>query len=98
MAQCRRFASEGTPISIQDTFHVWGMAGQACRLACEAVEMLFRAAGASTGRRGERLQRYFRDVEMYRLHIQAQPMLHTVRGQVAFGVPSALLGLAGSSR
>jgi len=95
---CRRFGRDGTPISLKDTFQVWGMAGQACRLACEAVEMLFRAAGASTGRRGERLQRYFRDVEMYRLHIQAQPMLPTVRGQVEFGVPSALLGIVGSSK
>jgi 3-hydroxy-9,10-secoandrosta-1,3,5(10)-triene-9,17-dione monooxygenase len=96
--QLRRFGRDGTPISIKDTFEVWGLAGQACRLACEAVETLFRAAGASTGRRGERLQRYFRDVEMYWLHIQAQPMLPTVRGQVEFDVPSALLGLAGSPK
>lgn len=93
LEQCRRFGRDGTPISVHDTFHVWGMAGQACRLACEAVEMLFHAAGASTGRREQRLQRYFRDVEMYRLHIQAQPMLSTVRGEVEFGVPSKLLGL-----
>ncbi len=38
------------------------------------------------------MQRYFRDIEMYRLHIQAQPNLPTARGQVALGLQANLLG------
>ena len=79
--QCRRAVRDGAPIKATDTFKVWGMARNACVMACEAVEILFHAAGASAGRRDDRLQRYFRDIEMYRLHIQSQPMLPTMRGR-----------------
>ncbi len=90
--QCRRFVRDGRMIGPEDTFEVWGMAREACRLACEAVEQLFHASGASAGRRDQRMQRYFRDIEMYRLHIQAQPNLPTARGQVALGLQANLLG------
>ncbi len=89
---CRRFGRTGQPITGKDSFKVWGMAREACRMACEAVEMLFHAAGASTGRSDQRLQRYFRDIEMYRLHIQSQPTLPTARGELEFGLPSRLFG------
>jgi 3-hydroxy-9,10-secoandrosta-1,3,5(10)-triene-9,17-dione monooxygenase len=61
-------------------------------MANEATESLFHAMGATGGRRGARLQRYFRDIEMYRLHIQSQPTLPTVRGRVEFGLPTVMLG------
>ena len=89
---CRRAVRDRTPIKATDTFKVWGMARNACVMACEAVEILFHAAGASTGRRDQRLQRYFRDIEMYRLHIQSQPMLPTMRGRAEFGLPLAIFG------
>ena len=91
-AQCRRAVRDHAPIRAKDTFKVWGMARNACVMACEAVEMLFHAAGASTGRRDQRLQRYFRDIEMYRLHIQSQPMLPTMRGRAEFGLPLEIFG------
>ena len=59
-------------------------------MACECVEILFHAAGAGAGRRDQRLQRYFRDIEMYRLHIQSQPMLPTTRGALEFGLPGGM--------
>ncbi len=90
--QCRRAAQDGAPIKATDTFKVWGMARNACVMACQAVEMLFHAAGASAGRRDQRLQRYFRDIEMYRLHIQSQPMLPTMRGRAEFGLPLEIFG------
>ena len=88
----RRFARDGTPIHADDSFEVWGMAREACRLAAEAVETVFHAAGASAGRTGNLLQRYFRDIEMYRLHIQNQPLLPTARGIAAFGLPGVPFG------
>ena len=73
-------------ISTADTLRVWGIAREGCRAACEAVEMLFQSAGASVARRGDRLQRYFRDVQMYRIHVQSQPMAPTLRAQIQLGV------------
>jgi 3-hydroxy-9,10-secoandrosta-1,3,5(10)-triene-9,17-dione monooxygenase len=84
--QCRRAVRDRTPITARDTFEIWGLAREACKAACGAVERLFHATGASAGRHDSRLQRYFRDIEMYRLHIQNQPLLPTGRGQEAFGL------------
>jgi 3-hydroxy-9,10-secoandrosta-1,3,5(10)-triene-9,17-dione monooxygenase len=86
MEQCRRSVRDQRPITPSDTFEVWGLAREACQMACTCVERLFHATGASAGRHDNRLQRYFRDIEMYRLHIQNQPMLPTGRGQDAFGL------------
>jgi alkylation response protein AidB-like acyl-CoA dehydrogenase len=83
---CERWAREGKPISAADTLRVWSISREACREACDAVEMLFRAAGASVSKRGPRLQRYFRDVQMYRVHIQSQPLFPAMRGQAALGL------------
>jgi 3-hydroxy-9,10-secoandrosta-1,3,5(10)-triene-9,17-dione monooxygenase len=90
--QQRRWAADGTPITPKDSMKIWSMAREACRMANDATESLFHAAGASAGRSSQRLQRYFRDIEMYRLHIQSQPTLPTVRGRLEFGLPTVLLG------
>lgn len=45
---------------------------QAGHLAAEAVDILFASAGTSASGRGQRMQRYLRDVWMYRTHIGAQ--------------------------
>jgi 3-hydroxy-9,10-secoandrosta-1,3,5(10)-triene-9,17-dione monooxygenase len=76
-----------TPVSTQDTTKVWGTAREACRNACEAVEMLFHTVGASVARRGDKLQRYFRDVQMYRIHIQSQAIMPVIRAHVQLGLP-----------
>jgi 3-hydroxy-9,10-secoandrosta-1,3,5(10)-triene-9,17-dione monooxygenase len=87
LEQCERSVREGKPITPADTLRVWSISREGCRNACEAVEMLFRAAGASVSKRGQRLQRYFRDVQMYRIHIQSQPTFPAMRGQVQLGLP-----------
>jgi 3-hydroxy-9,10-secoandrosta-1,3,5(10)-triene-9,17-dione monooxygenase len=89
--QCEAWMRERRPISMADTLRVWGTAREGCRAACEAVDMLFQSAGASVARRGDRLQRYFRDVQMYRIHIQSQPMAPMLRAQIQLGadVPPA---------
>jgi 3-hydroxy-9,10-secoandrosta-1,3,5(10)-triene-9,17-dione monooxygenase len=86
MEQCRRRANEGVAISQADTFQVWGLAREACKLACDAVERLFKTAGASVAKEGQRLQRYFRDVQMYRVHIQSHPRFPTQRGMDKLGL------------
>ena len=87
MELSERWARDGTPITAADTLRVWSISREGCRHACDAVEMLFKAAGASVSKRGERLQRYFRDVQMYRVHIQSQPLFPQMRGQVQLGIP-----------
>lgn len=92
MQQLEGYFSDRIPVTTKDSLKVWGMASQAARMACEAVEILWRHAGGSTGRRGRRLQRYFRDIETYRLHPQAQPNFPAMRAQLEFGMNVSLFG------
>jgi 3-hydroxy-9,10-secoandrosta-1,3,5(10)-triene-9,17-dione monooxygenase len=85
MEQCDRWMKERQPITAADTLRVWGMAREGCRAACECVEMLFHSAGASGAKRGDRLQRYFRDVQMYRVHFQSQAITPMLRAQLQLG-------------
>ena len=87
MELCERWMNTGAPITAQDTMRVWGISREGCRAACDAVEMLFRTIGASVVRRGDRLQRYFRDAQMYRVHIQSQAINPVLRAQLQLGLP-----------
>lgn len=49
-----------------------GLGLEAGRLAAEAVEMLVRSAGSSEARPGQRMERYTRDIAMYRTHAASQ--------------------------
>ena len=42
------------------------------RLAWEATDLLFRTAGSTAGKDGQRMQRYFRDLGMARTQFAAQ--------------------------
>ncbi len=83
--QCDRWMKERQPITAADTLRIWGTAREGCRAACECVEMLFHSAGAAGAKRGDRLQRYFRDVQMYRIHFQSQAVTPMLRAQLQFG-------------
>ncbi|MDH4190612.1 MAG: hypothetical protein OEW21_10440 [Betaproteobacteria bacterium] len=71
---CARWAADGTPISVQENMRLWGMLQHSGRMACEAVELLFHTAGSALARKGQKLQRYFHDVAMYRGHSSSQPL------------------------
>jgi len=68
MEMCERWAADGTPITVEQNLRLWAMMQQAGRMACDAVELLFKNAGTSVTRKGSRMERYFRDVQMYRAH------------------------------
>ena len=87
-AQCDHWMNTGEPITPHDTMRVWGVSREGCRSACEAVEMMFRTIGASVVRRGDKLQRYFRDVQMYRVHFQSQATTPVLRAQIQLGQPT----------
>jgi acyl-CoA dehydrogenase-like protein len=88
MDLCDRWAKDGTPISLEENLRLWGMIQNAGRLASDAVELLFQTASSSVAKKGQRLQRYYRDVAMYRGHIssQYQNMASSI-ARVHFGLP-----------
>ncbi len=86
MEQCARWAKDGSPIMPTDTLKLWGMSQEASQLACRAVDLLFETAGPRAALGGQRLQRYFRDVQMYRVHTTAQPSFATLRAQAHLGL------------
>jgi 3-hydroxy-9,10-secoandrosta-1,3,5(10)-triene-9,17-dione monooxygenase len=93
MELAERWAETGETFSRDHDLRLWGMAQQAGKLAAEAVELLFHNASSSSARRGQRMQRYFRDVAMYRQHIAAQYLnLSAEFAAVHFGLPAGLPG------
>ncbi len=91
MERARRWVRGGAPFSREDDVRLYAMIQQAGQLAAHAVEIIFAAAGSSAAKRGTRLQRYYRDVAMYRGHIAAQDL--TTAGELArvhFGLPDSL--------
>ena len=87
----RRWAATGEPFTREDDVRLYAIVQQAGQLAVRAVQVIFSAAGSSPAKRGERLQRYYRDMSMYHGHIAAQYM-GTARelAKVHFGLPDAL--------
>ena len=92
MDYCARWARDRTPISMDDTMRLWGMAQEACFMACEAVELLFQNAGSTASNKGQKIERYLRDVQMYRIHPAAQPWTGLVRAQTHLGLPVWMFG------
>ena len=87
MEQCERAVRDGTPISVADTIKVWDMARYAVNMCCEAIELLFRTSPVRAANRGQRMQRYLRDVQMYRIHPSSQPWLDAARAKSHWGLP-----------
>ena len=63
---------EGKPFTNAMDASLFGMGIQAARLASDTVEQLFRAAGSSAARPGQRMERYLRDNFTYQTHMAAQ--------------------------
>lgn len=91
MEHARRWQDTGEPFTREADIRLFGILQQSGRLAAEAVELLFRSSGSSAARRGQRMQRYFRDVAMYRGHIAAQYLnLSTEFARAHFGLVDQL--------
>jgi 3-hydroxy-9,10-secoandrosta-1,3,5(10)-triene-9,17-dione monooxygenase len=87
----QRWADTGEPFTREMDVRLYAMVQQAGQLAVRAVEVIFAAAGSSSARRGQRLQRYYRDAAMYHGHISAQYL--STAGELArvhFGLPDTL--------
>ena len=87
----RRWAEEGEPFTREADVRLYAMVQQAGQLAVKAVEVIFAAASSSAAKRGRRLQRYYRDISMYRGHISAQYLTTSAElARVHFGLPDGL--------
>lgn len=86
-----RWARTGQTFSTKDDMALYQMLQQAAQMAVRAVEEVFTVAGSSAAKRGQRLQRYYRDVAMYRGHIAAQYLTTaTDYAKIHFGIPPSM--------
>lgn len=81
-----RWAEDRSPITPQETMAVWATARQGAQMAAEAVQLLFQHLGPRAAARGARLQRYWRDVQMYQVHPASQPWVEEARGEAELGL------------
>jgi 3-hydroxy-9,10-secoandrosta-1,3,5(10)-triene-9,17-dione monooxygenase len=87
----QRWADGGEPFTREMDVRMFTMVQQAGQLAVKAVTEIFAAASSSAAKRGQRLQRYYRDASMYHGHVSAQYL--ATAGELArvhFGLPDAL--------
>jgi 3-hydroxy-9,10-secoandrosta-1,3,5(10)-triene-9,17-dione monooxygenase len=90
MEYCRRGASSGPPFSLEEDLRLHAVASHAGRLAWDAADLLARKAGSTAAtKKGQRIQRYLRDLLTYRSHHEStQFEAHaTMLGRVRFGLP-----------
>jgi len=60
----------------------------AARMADDVVEIGFTTAGSSSAKRGSRMQKYYRDVAMFKTHIAAQwDVTYASEARFALGQP-----------
>jgi 3-hydroxy-9,10-secoandrosta-1,3,5(10)-triene-9,17-dione monooxygenase len=87
MDDFRRAARDRTPVTVEQTIRQWAMARQATLMACDAIDILFRASPVRAANRGSKIQRYLRDAQMYRIHPSAQPWLDAARARSQWDMP-----------
>jgi 3-hydroxy-9,10-secoandrosta-1,3,5(10)-triene-9,17-dione monooxygenase len=90
MEFCHRFVDKGIPFSYGDDQLIGAIAREAYIYAWEAMERdIWRAAGSSASRDGERIQRMFRDMAMIAGHrnTQLRDWAHRELASEAFGIP-----------
>jgi 3-hydroxy-9,10-secoandrosta-1,3,5(10)-triene-9,17-dione monooxygenase len=87
----QRWLRTGEPFAREEDVRLWTMVQQAGQMAIRAVQVIFSASGGSATKRGNKLQRYYRDVSVYHGHPAAQ-YLNTARelAKVHFGLPDTL--------
>ncbi|HET6499969.1 MAG TPA: acyl-CoA dehydrogenase family protein [Amycolatopsis sp.] len=84
---CEDVIERGIPFTVEKDARLYGVIQRAGELASDAVTLLFRSAGSSAAKAGHPMQRYYRDVSMYRGHVSAQYQWTAMKlAQVHFGL------------
>jgi 3-hydroxy-9,10-secoandrosta-1,3,5(10)-triene-9,17-dione monooxygenase len=88
----RRWAETGQDFTPEDDARLHGALQQAGRMAWRAMEQIWTASPVDAAKANARLQRYYRDVSMYRLHVSARPLTLAPRlAQLHFGLSNEAL-------
>lgn len=82
-----RWKASKAPITPQETMPIWALGRAGALLAAEAVDILFRHGTPAVARKGHRMQRYWRDTQMYLVHPASQSWVETARGEAALNLP-----------
>ena len=91
MECCRRGVEDGQPFGLEDDLRTLASCEHAGRLVWEAVELLFRTSSSAAAKDGQRMQRYYRDLSIYRGHLSAQyDTIAQVLARVHLGLQSTL--------
>jgi 3-hydroxy-9,10-secoandrosta-1,3,5(10)-triene-9,17-dione monooxygenase len=72
MELCRRGYEGGEPFSLREDLEMFAILEHGGRMVWEAVELLFRTSSSAGAKNGQRMQRYYRDISIYRGHLSAQ--------------------------
>ncbi len=70
--QSEHAAATGVHVSDENERRLILIEQQVIELCSQAVELVFRTGGSSAARKGERIERYFRDLNMVRTHVTLQ--------------------------
>jgi 3-hydroxy-9,10-secoandrosta-1,3,5(10)-triene-9,17-dione monooxygenase len=65
-------SAQGAPASDEEERRLLLIEQQAIETCCKAVDLVFRTSGSSASNKGQRIERYFRDLNMVRTHITLQ--------------------------
>jgi 3-hydroxy-9,10-secoandrosta-1,3,5(10)-triene-9,17-dione monooxygenase len=83
----QRWADTGRPFAPEDETRLYGALQQAGRLAWRAMEQIWTNGPVDEAKAGARVQRYYRDLSMYRMHVSARPLNLSPRiAQLHFGI------------
>ncbi len=84
---CERWARTGQPFTPEEDTRLYAALQQAGILAWSAMEQVWNSAPVDAAKAGARLQRYYRDISMYKLHVSARPLALAPRvAQMYFGI------------
>jgi 3-hydroxy-9,10-secoandrosta-1,3,5(10)-triene-9,17-dione monooxygenase len=68
----RQWVESGREFTPEEDARLRAIVQEAAQLAISAVDLAFSTAGSSAAKRGSALEKYYRDVGMYKTHIAAQ--------------------------
>jgi 3-hydroxy-9,10-secoandrosta-1,3,5(10)-triene-9,17-dione monooxygenase len=89
-AQAHAVVERGIETTDEDQRRLLMICQQIVELCAEAVDIVFRTAGTSATRKGEAIERCFRDVNMIRTHVTMQfDRTFENVGQMRLGLPPA---------
>jgi 3-hydroxy-9,10-secoandrosta-1,3,5(10)-triene-9,17-dione monooxygenase len=81
-----RWARTGQPVAPEEDARLHGALQQAGRMSWRGMEQIWTACPVDAAKASAKMQRYYRDISMYRLHASSRPLMLAPRlAQLHFG-------------